>query len=92
MAIYSFLIQKQQGLGGGAGNTIFLLGYAFLTETEVVVRQHILPQPGNEIPLYQSFLESINYDTLVTYNGKAFDWPQLKTQHTLIREHVPEVA
>ncbi len=57
----------------------------------MVVRQHILPQPGNEIPLYQSFLERINYDTLVTYNGKAFDWPQLKTQHTLIREHVPKL-
>lgn len=86
-----FFDTETTGLGGGAGNTIFLLGYAFLTETEVVVRQHILPQPGNEIPLYQSFLESINYETLVTYNGKSFDWPQLKTQHTLIREHVPKL-
>ncbi len=86
-----FFDTETTGLGGGAGNTIFLLGYAYLTDTEVVVQQHILPQPGNEIPLYQSFLESINYDTLVTYNGKAFDWPQLKTQHTLIREHVPKL-
>ena len=86
-----FFDTETTGLGGGAGNTIFLLGYAFITKTEVIVRQHILPQPGNEIPLYQSFLERINYDTLVTYNGKAFDWPQLKTQHTLIREHVPKL-
>ena len=86
-----FFDTETTGLGGGAGNTIFLLGYAFVTETEVVVRQHILPQPGNEIPFYQSFLESINYETLVTYNGKAFDWPQLKTQHTLIKEHVPKL-
>lgn len=86
-----FFDTETTGLGGGAGNTIFLLGYAFLTDTEVVVRQHILPQPGNEVPLYQSFLERINYDTLVTYNGKSFDWPQLKTQHTLIREHVPKL-
>jgi tetratricopeptide (TPR) repeat protein len=57
----------------------------------VVVRQHILPGPGREIPLYQSFLEQINYETLVTYNGKAFDWPQLKTRHTLIKEHVPKL-
>lgn len=86
-----FFDTETTGLGGGAGNTIFLLGYAFITETEVVVRQHILPHPGNEIPLYQSFLENINYETLVTYNGKAFDWPQIKTQHTLIREHVPKL-
>jgi uncharacterized protein YprB with RNaseH-like and TPR domain len=84
-----FFDTETTGLGGGTGNTIFLLGYAFLKEGEIVVRQHILPRPGNEIPLYQSFLENINYETLVTYNGKAFDWPQLKTRHTLIKEHVP---
>ena len=28
---------------------------------------------------------------MVTYNGKAFDWPQVKTRHTLIREHVPKL-
>lgn len=86
-----FFDTETTGLGGGAGNTIFLLGYAFLTKTEVVVKQHILPQPGNEIPLYQSFLENIKYETLVTYNGKAFDWPQIKTQHTLIKENVPKL-
>ena len=37
-----FFDTETTGLGGGAGNTIFLLGYAFLTETEVVVQQHIL--------------------------------------------------
>ena len=41
-----FFDTETTGLGGGAGNTIFLLGYAFLTDAEVVVRQHILPQPG----------------------------------------------
>jgi len=28
---------------------------------------------------------------LTTYNGKAFDWPQIKTRHTLIREAVPKL-
>lgn len=55
------------------------------------VVQHILPEPGYEIALYQSFLENIDYQKLVTYNGKAFDWPQVKTRHTLIREHVPKL-
>ncbi|SFC45937.1 hypothetical protein SAMN05443252_103500 [Bacillus sp. OV322] len=86
-----FFDTETTGLGGGAGNTIFLLGYAYIRDNEVIVRQHILPEPGSEIPLYNSFLENINYETLVTYNGKAFDWPQLKTRHTLIREHVPKL-
>ncbi|MDQ0176156.1 ribonuclease H-like domain-containing protein [Bacillus chungangensis] len=79
------------GLGGGAGNTIFLLGYARCVDQEIIVRQHLLPEPGLEIPLYASFLEQVDYTTLVTYNGKSFDWPQVKTQHTLIREHVPKL-
>lgn len=86
-----FFDTETTGLGGGAGNTIFLLGYASFQGDKVIVRQHILPQPGAEIPLYKSFLENIKYDTLVTYNGKAFDWPQVKTRHTLIREHLPRL-
>ncbi|WP_409288885.1 ribonuclease H-like domain-containing protein [Peribacillus sp. SCS-37] len=86
-----FFDTETTGLGGGAGNTIFMLGYAFFHENGVTVRQHILPHPGAEIPLYHSFLEKVDYNTLVTYNGKAFDWPQLKTRHTLIRDHVPKL-
>ena len=84
-----FFDTETTGLGAGAGTSIFLLGYAFFSGEEVIVRQHILPQPGGEVPFYHSFLENINYETLVTYNGKAFDWPQVKTQHTLIKNHVP---
>ncbi|WP_409251136.1 ribonuclease H-like domain-containing protein [Bacillus sp. SCS-153A] len=86
-----FFDTETTGLGGGTGNTIFLLGYAKLSGDKLVLRQHILPQPGSEIPLYHSFLEKVDYNTLVTYNGKAFDWPQVKTRHTLIREHVPKL-
>jgi uncharacterized protein len=86
-----FFDTETTGLGGGVGNTIFLLGYAFFEQDEVVVKQHILPAPGHEIPLYESFLNQIDYNSLVTYNGKAFDWPQVKTRHTLIREHVPKL-
>lgn len=50
-----------------------------------------MPHPGAEIPLFNSFLENVDYSTLVTYNGKAFDWPQVKTRHTLIKEHVPKL-
>lgn len=79
------------GLGGGTGNIIFLLGQASVEAEEIVLKQHFLPRPGAEVPLYQSFLQGIDYTTLVTYNGRAFDWPQVKTRHTLIREHLPRL-
>lgn len=86
-----FFDTETTGLGGGTGNYIFLLGHARLQGDEIIVKQHVLPSPGQEVPLYQSFLESVDYKTLVTYNGKAFDWPQVKTRHTLVREHVPKL-
>ena len=86
-----FFDTETTGLGGGTGNTIFLLGHASITDKEIVLKQHILPRPGSEIPLYKSFLESVDYSHMVTYNGKAFDWPQVKTRHTLIREQVPKL-
>ena len=86
-----FFDTETTGLGGGTGNTIFLLGHASVKGENIVLKQHILPQPGSEVPLYKSFLESIDYRNMVTYNGKAFDWPQVKTRHTLIREHVPKL-
>ncbi|KIL48020.1 ribonuclease H-like domain-containing protein [Jeotgalibacillus campisalis] len=75
----------------GVGSTIFMLGYAQFTHDEVIVKQHILTHPGYEVPLYMSFLENVDYSTLVTYNGKSFDWPQVKSRHTLIRDHVPKL-
>ncbi|MGD7051275.1 ribonuclease H-like domain-containing protein [Sutcliffiella horikoshii] len=86
-----FFDTETTGLSGGTGTTIFLLGYARVLPDKVIVKQHLLPGPGNEVALYQSFLEKVDYTTLVTYNGKAFDWPQVKTRHTLIREHVPKL-
>lgn len=86
-----FFDTETTGLGGGAGNTIFLLGHARVSNTAVTVKQHILPHPGAEVALYQSFLENVDYKTLVTYNGKSFDWPQVKTRHTLVRDHVPKL-
>ncbi len=86
-----FFDTETTGLGGGTGTSIFLLGYAFLEDGQIKVRQHFLPRPGFEIPFYKTFLEKVNYETLVTYNGKAFDWPQVVTQHTLLRQHLPKL-
>ena len=87
-----FFDTETTGLGGGVGNTIFLLGYSQYTENGISVNQYFLPGPGAEVPMYKAFLDDVNeLKNLVTYNGKAFDWPQVKTRHTLIREQVPKL-
>ncbi|MED4583909.1 ribonuclease H-like domain-containing protein [Brevibacillus choshinensis] len=84
-----FFDTETTGLSGGAGNTVFLLGYSRVEGEEVVVRQHFLPAPHAEVTLYHSFLEQAKQSShLVTFNGKSFDWPQVRTRHTLIRDQV----
>lgn len=86
-----FFDTETTGLGGGTGTTIFLLGYARVLSSKVIVKQFFLPSPSSEVALYHYFLKDVDYTTLVTYNGKSFDWPQVKTRHTLIRNHVPKL-
>ncbi|MDB5084091.1 MAG: hypothetical protein JWN30_977 [Bacilli bacterium] len=87
-----FFDTETTGLHGGTGNMIFLLGYSRVETERVVVKQFFLPGPEAEVALYQAFLQDVkDLQNLVTYNGKAFDWPQVKTRHTLIRDEVPEL-
>jgi uncharacterized protein YprB with RNaseH-like and TPR domain len=87
-----FFDTETTGLGTGAGNTIFLLGMARIIDEGIQVRQYFLPGPGNETALYHHFLSDVqDIGNLVTYNGKAFDWPQVKTRHTFVRHMVPKL-
>ncbi|WP_408006477.1 ribonuclease H-like domain-containing protein [Pseudalkalibacillus sp. A8] len=87
-----FFDTETTGLGSGAGNTIFLLGVARIIDDDIQMRQYFLPGPGNEVALYHHFLTDVqDTSNLVTYNGKAFDWPQVKTRHTFVREMVPKL-
>jgi uncharacterized protein len=87
-----FFDTETTGLGTGTGNTIFLLGYCHFEEDVVKVKQFFLPGPADEAAMYYHFLEDVkDLGNLVTYNGKAFDWPQVKTRHTLVRDQVPNL-
>ncbi|WP_216829569.1 ribonuclease H-like domain-containing protein [Alkalihalobacterium elongatum] len=87
-----FFDTETTGLSSGAGSTIFLLGYSQLTREGVKVKQYFLPGPEHEVAMYYHFLNDVkNLSNLVTYNGKAFDWPQVKTRHTFVRDEVPKL-
>ncbi|MDQ0299263.1 uncharacterized protein YprB with RNaseH-like and TPR domain [Salibacterium salarium] len=88
-----FFDTETTGLNSGAGNMIFLLGGSYFSETNVHVRQYFLPGPEAEVPLYYYFLNEMktSIQHLATFNGKSFDWPQLKTRHTFVRNEVPKL-
>ncbi|MBY6035750.1 ribonuclease H-like domain-containing protein [Fictibacillus nanhaiensis] len=87
-----FFDTETTGLSSGAGNTIFMLGMSQIKDDHVLVHQFFLPGPGSEVALYHYFLNHVKeLKNLVTYNGKSFDWPQVKTRHTLIRDFVPSL-
>lgn len=73
----------------GAGTLIFLLGFIEQTETSFTLTQYVLPGPDHESAfLYASKLWETEV-TLVTYNGKSFDLPQLETRWTMNRGALP---
>ncbi|MBE1553649.1 ribonuclease H-like domain-containing protein [Sporosarcina limicola] len=73
----------------GAGTLIFLMGFIEQTDSSFKLTQYILPGPDHEVAfLYASGLWE-RPSTLVTYNGKSFDIPQVETRWTMNREMLP---
>ncbi|CAM3170303.1 ribonuclease H-like domain-containing protein [Sporolactobacillus spathodeae] len=87
-----FFDTETTGLSSGAGQMIFLIGLARVTSGGVELRQYFLPGPGHETAFYDAFLrDTQSLKNLVTFNGKAYDWPRVKTRHQFVREHVPRL-
>lgn len=75
----------------GVGTHIFLCGFLEMDEEEFVLTQFLLADPSNEAAfLFESKLWKPQ-KTLVTYNGKSFDWPQVETRWTLNRQFLPKL-
>lgn len=85
-----FFDTETTGLSHGAGNRIFLIGYAKVRHEGVEVTQHLLKDPGHETAFLTGFLDELKKsDYIVSYNGKSFDWPQVKSRHTFLQETLP---
>lgn len=73
----------------GAGTLIFLMGLLEEQEDAFALTQYVLPGPDHEAAfLYASHLWEAP-KTIVTYNGKSFDMPQLETRWTMNRQLLP---
>lgn len=75
----------------GVGTQIFLNGILEAGQSGFVLKQYVLADPSHEVAfLWESKLWQEN-KTIVTYNGKSFDWPQLQTRWTLHKKDLPKL-
>lgn len=87
---FSFYDTETTGLKG-AGVQIFLNGILKVVDNGFLLTQYVLADPGQEV----SFLKATgfwkNEQTMITYNGKSFDLPQLVTRWTMNRNNLPRL-
>ncbi len=78
------------GLAGGTGTVPFLIGLCFFEDGVLKLEQLFLRNLGAETPLLQHLAERVaQASCLLSYNGKAFDWPLLRTRFVLNRVPLP---
>jgi uncharacterized protein len=85
-----FLDTETTGLSGGTGTVAFLLGLGFFESDAFVVEQILVEDLGEESPMLTHLCERLRgRDVIVTFNGKSFDFPLLKTRLELAKMEVP---
>lgn len=87
-----YLDTETTGLAGGTGTVPFLVGVAWFDEptSSFVLEQTLLRRLGEEAPILERLAERLaGASMIVTYNGKAFDWPLLRTRFVMNRMPAP---
>ncbi len=75
----------------GTGTHIFLLGLLEERGNEYVLTQYVLADPENEAAfLFESKFWQ-GEKTIISYNGKSFDWPMVETRWTLNQNIIPKL-
>jgi uncharacterized protein len=90
-----YLDTETTGLSGGAGTIAFLVGLAWWDlgdpgDPALVLEQILVRAPGEEGPMLARVRERIGAaGLLVTFNGKSFDLPLLRTRFLMARSEPP---
>jgi uncharacterized protein len=89
-----FLDTETTGLAGGTGTYAFLIGLAWWDAGALQVEQFFMRDFGEEHAILHEVASRIaERPVLVTFNGKAFDWPLLENRFTMTRSiGVPRLA
>ena len=87
---FAFLDTETSGLSGGTGTYAFLVGVARFIDDQFVLQQFFMRDPAEESALLEGLAKFLApCDSLVTFNGKAFDAPLLSTRYRLHRIPIP---
>lgn len=91
---FAFLDTETSGMAGGTGTYAFLVGAGRFEHSAAGrsfrLLQFFMRDPGEEAALLEALTDFLApCSALVTYNGKAFDAPLLKTRYTLHDIPVP---
>lgn len=84
-----FIDLETTGLAGGTGTLPFLIGTGYFRDDKFHIAQFFLGEPAEEERLirdFAGFLKEMDFQSVVTYNGKAFDLPLLETRFILNRQ------
>jgi uncharacterized protein YprB with RNaseH-like and TPR domain len=85
-----YLDTETTGLSGGAGTVAFLVGIAWWENRTLVLEQLLVRALGEEGPMLARLRERLAAASmLVTFNGKSFDMPLLRTRFVMARMPVP---
>ncbi len=84
-----FIDLETTGLSGGTGVIPFLVGMGYYRENKFNVAQYFLGDPGAEERMIKEliqFFSDMEFQSVITYNGKVFDIPLLETRFILKRQ------
>ncbi len=85
---FAFLDTETSGLSGGTGTYAFMVGAGRFVDREFRVSIFFMRDPAEEPALLEALAEFLApCAALVTFNGKAFDAPLLRTRYEL--NHIP---
>ena len=89
-----FLDTETTGLAGGTGTYAFLVGLGWWDAGGLQVEQFFMRDFAEEYPLLHELAQRLaERPVLVTFNGKAFDWPLLENRFTMTRPlRTPKLA
>ncbi len=90
---FAFLDTETTGLAGGTGTYAFLVGLGTFEDGEFVLRQCFMRDIPEERAMLEVVCEVLERSRgLVTFNGRAFDWPLLETRFAMNRRPAPPVV
>jgi uncharacterized protein YprB with RNaseH-like and TPR domain len=72
------------GLSGGSGTLAFLFGFVLIEQDSLAVTQYLITRFAGEAAMLETINSMLSSeDRLVSYNGKSYDLPLMKTRYRM---------